>query len=260
MKKGNQILAWAEAQLPACRNIALRHFGTRCFERKPDRSPVTAADRAIEERLRRAIARAFPSDGIWGEEFGRTQPTADAYWTIDPIDGTRAFTRGFPSWGILLARVEREWPTVAVCDFPAVKTTIAVAPGVAAYERVKGAKRRLPRATAVKRLDEAVVFHGGSRWWWGTPYAAGFARLMRQCYLERAYGDCFAYLYVLRGQADAMLDNTVHLWDMAPFAAFARALGYAITDAQGRPSFAGPSGVIAHPSLNRQIVRYLNGS
>ena len=116
--------------------MALRYFRSSSLqiERKADRSPVTQADRAIEERLRKELARTFPSDGILGEEFGRSGATGGAYWTIDPIDGTRAFSRGLPTWGILVGRVEEGRATFGVCDFPAMDVTVAVAPGVAACE------------------------------------------------------------------------------------------------------------------------------
>ncbi len=252
-------LAWAEALLRAQRPIALRYFqsGSLRIERKADQSPVTIADRILEERLRRAIERAFPDDGVLGEELGRTKPDVRTYWTIDPIDGTRAFSRGLPSWGVMLARVERGVPTLGACDYPAMGAFIGVASGAAPYERMHGTRRSLPRARAARDLSDAVLFHGGSKWWLPTRYAAGMTRLVRACYLERSYGDCYAYLWVLRGKADAVIDYGVKPWDMAPFAAFARATGHALTDFAGRPSFDGPDSVFAHPVLLRRIVRYL---
>src|SRR3989338_6676158 len=103
-----RLLTWAERQVRACRPIALKYFRSASLrvERKADRSPVTQADRAIEERLRKALARDFPGESILGEEFGRSGACADSFWSIDPIDGTRAFSRGLPSWGIMLGRVE----------------------------------------------------------------------------------------------------------------------------------------------------------
>jgi len=106
MRVRDERLAWAEAKLCECRRIALRYFGSPLrVERKPDRSPVTVADRTLEERLHRQIARAFPGEAIVGEEEGLPPQLGPSYWTIDPIDGTRAFSRGLPSWGILLGRI-----------------------------------------------------------------------------------------------------------------------------------------------------------
>ncbi len=261
-RRSDTPLAWAEALLRQHRRLALRYFHDRAslhVERKPDHSPVTRADRALEERFRRAIERAFPGEGILGEEFGRTRPDAAAYWTIDPIDGTRAFSRGLPSWGMLLARVERGAPTLGACDYPAIATFVGADACAVAYERVGRDRRVLPRARPVRRLEESVIFHGGQRWW-HPPYAAGMARLVRACYLERNYGDCYAYLWVLRGVADAVIDFGVKPWDMAPFAVLAGATGRVLTDGAGRPGFSGPDTIFAHPALQRLIVHALHAS
>ena len=253
------MLKTIEREVLACRPTALRYFRspTLRVERKPDRSPVTQADRAIEERLRRALARHFPGEPIVGEELGSSHRHADTYWTIDPIDGTRAFSRGLPSWGILVGRVERGRSTLGLCDFPAIGVTIGVAPGVRAYERMGRRLRPLPRPRAVRRLEDTVIFHGGSSWWQPTPYARGFSRLVALCFLERAYGDCYGYLWALRGFADAVMDCGVKVWDMVPFAALAAATGCVLVDFRARPSFTGPQAVFAEPALARLICRTL---
>jgi fructose-1,6-bisphosphatase/inositol monophosphatase family enzyme len=254
------LLAGIERDVLACRPVALRYFGRPDRLRlrpKADRSPVTAADHALEERLRRAIARRCPGETIIGEEFGASGRDGQTYWTIDPIDGTRAFSRGLPSWGILVGRVERGRPALGVCDFPALGVTLAVAPGVPAYERAKSRTLALRRARPAASLRETVIFHGGADWWAGTPYRRGFARLISRCFLERAYGDCYGYLWMFRGCADAVIDYGVKVWDMAPLAALAAGTGRAVVDARGRPGFHGPSTVTAHPSLARLIVRTL---
>jgi len=255
------LLAAVEREVVRCRPLALRYFRSASLrvERKPDRSPVTQADRAIEERLRRAIRQIAPGESILGEEFGRTgRPGTSTYWTVDPIDGTRAFSRGLPSWGIMVGRVERGQPTLGVCDFPAIGVTLGVAPGVAAYERTPAGLRRLGRPRSVRSLGDAVIFHGGARWWRGTRFSAGFDRLTRACYLERAYGDCYGYLWALRGCADAVVDYGVKVWDMVPLAALARATGRVLTDVRGRPSWTGPDTVFASPQFCRTICRALN--
>ena len=251
-------LAWAEATLRTCRNMALSYVGRPLrIERKADQSPVTIADRTIEAYLRRQLAHAFPGEAIVGEEFGRPAALGSSYWTIDPIDGTRAFSRGLPSWGILLSYVEHGRPILGACDYPVFNTFLGVGPGQAAYERRGSQRIVLRRATPVKKLESAVIFHGGSKFWSGTRYARGFARIAHDCYLERAYGDCFAYLWLFRGRADAIIDYGVKLWDLAPFAALAGATGRVITDCAGRPGFTGPESILAHPTLNRTLTRLL---
>ena len=253
------MLAKVEREVRACRPIALKYFrsSTLRVERKADRSPVTAADRAIEERLRRALRRAFPGEPIVGEEFGRSGRAGSTYWTIDPIDGTRAFSMGLPSWGILVGRVERGKAVLGVCDYPVIGVTLGVAPGVRAYERSTGGRNLLPKPRKITSLSEATIFHGGLRWWRGTKYARGFQRVVDACYLERAYGDCYGYLWAFLGCADAVLDYQVKVWDLAPLAALAEATGRVLTDFSGRPNFMGPETVMAAPAFARTICRTL---
>ena len=254
-----RLLTWVEQEVRKCAPIALRYFRSANLrvERKADASPVTAADRLIEERLRKAIRRAFPGETILGEEFGRSGAPQDTYWTIDPIDGTRAFARGLPSWGILVGRVTDGQATLGVCHFPALGTTIGVAPGVKAYERVHGRVTYLPRPRKIQSLQDAVIFHGGIRWWQSTRYFPGFLRLARRCFLERAYGDAYGYLWALRGHVDAVLDYGVKPWDMVPLAALAQATGRVLVNFSGQLSFSGPDIVMASPLLARRICRIL---
>lgn len=252
-------LAWAEAKLLECRKIALRYFGTRLkVEHKPDHSPVTIADRTIEERVRRQIERAFPGEVIVGEEFGASSEDRSSYWTIDPIDGTRPFSKGLPTWGHLLGYVERGKPVMGVAVYPTLDTVLAIGQKTAPYERVNGRTRPIARARRVPSLEKAVVFHGGSKWWINMPYEAGFRKLVKTCYLERAYGDCHGYLWLFRGKVDAVIEYGVKVWDMVPFAAMGAATGRVMTDFSARPCFTGPETLLAPPSLGQQISRLLN--
>ena len=253
------LLATLERELRRCRPIALRHFRSSSLRvlRKSDRSPVTEADRAVETRLRGALRRVAPGDTVLGEEFGRTGRDTDSYWTVDPIDGTRAFSRGLPSWGMMVGRVERGRATLGMCDFPAIGVTMAAASGIPAYERGGGAPRVFPRPQPLSSLTNAVLFHGGARWWVGTRWQGGFTRLVRAVYLERAYGDCYGYLWALRGCADAVIDCGVKPWDMVPLAAMAAQSGRLLADCEGRLSFSGPDTVMGHPATVRLIARTL---
>ena len=102
--------------------IALNCFNQPQVDFKHDNSPVTQADRDIESLLVERIKKAYPDHGILAEE-GTTIRSADYVWALDPIDGTRAFSCGLPSWGIMVGRVERGRATVGVVDYPAFGTT-----------------------------------------------------------------------------------------------------------------------------------------
>lgn len=258
MQLNDSRLRWAEATLATASRLALRYFQRSLkVERKPDASPVTIADRAVETLLRKELARAFPHEPIVGEEFGAPSSLGDSYWTVDPIDGTRAFTRGLPFWGVLLGRVERGQPVLGACLYPALGTFLGVGDRTPAYERTGRRRVRLPRVARPPGLGNAMLLHGGRRWWLSTRYAGAFDRLVRACFLERAYGDCYGYLWLLRGKADAVIEYGVKPWDMVPFAALAQATGRIMTDFSGRPCFTGPETLTAHPRLVRAIARIL---
>lgn len=253
-----RLLSWLDAQVRQARPLALRYFRSSALRvaEKPDRSPVTQADHAVEERLRWALERACPGETIVGEEFGRSGRDLSSYWTIDPIDGTRAFSRGLPTWAMMVGKIERGRPVLGLCDFPALDITIGVAPGVAAYEQIGSRRVRLPRPRPVRRLQDAVLLHGGIRWW-PQRWRSRFHRLVESCYLERSYGDCYGYLWALRGYVDAVIDCSVKVWDMVPLAALAQATGRVMTDFTGRPCYTGPETILASPTLARQICRVL---
>jgi histidinol-phosphatase len=158
----------------------------------------------------------------------------------------------------MLGRVERGRATLGVVDFPALGVTMSAARGVPPYEQGAGNARRFPPPPPVPALADAVIFHGGARWWAGTRWQRGFHRLVRDCFLERAYGDCYGYLWAFRGCADAVIDNAVKPWDLVPLAALAQGSGRALTDCSGRPSFSGPDTVMGQPAFVKRIVRLLN--
>jgi fructose-1,6-bisphosphatase/inositol monophosphatase family enzyme len=158
---------------------------------------------------------------------------------------------------MLLSYIEEGVPVLGACLFPAWQVFLGVGPGTPAFERQGRTRRLLPRARARTPLSRAVIFHGGSGWWFRTPYAAGFRRLVQSCYLERAYGDCAGYLWAFRGHVDAVIDCGVKIWDIAPMAALARATGRTLTDFDNRISFTGPYTILAAPALARVIARTL---
>lgn len=259
-QKSKQLLKAIEREVRSCRSIALRYFRSTSLKvkRKPDRSPVTEADRKIEEKLRKALKKLCPGESILGEEFGYSGMKGESYWTIDPIDGTRGFSRGLPSWGMMIGRIENGQATLGVIDYPVIDVTIAAAYGVQAYERIGTSIKPFKKVKPITSLDDAVIFHGGANWWHNTKYKKGFNRVINNCFLERAYGDCYGYLWVLRGCADAVIDQGVKPWDLVPLAALAQATGLVLTDCKGNPTFSGPEAVFGHPQTVKQIVKVLN--
>lgn len=193
-------------------------------EAKADGSPVTVADRSSEEAARAWIARKFASDGVVGEEFDPIRPEAKRQWIIDPIDGTKAFVRGVPLWGTLVAVMEGDRVIAGAAYFPAVGSgeTIAAAEGAGAWWN--GVRCRV---STVGNLREATVLTTDTRFRKG---ADRWDALAREAAIARTWGDCFGYLLVATGRAEAMVDETVSIWDIASWKVIVREAGGVCTD------------------------------
>jgi histidinol-phosphatase len=125
-----ELLAFAEEIALHAGEITLQYFGSRVeHQEKGDGTPVTLADRAAEEALRRRITERYPEHGILGEEFGEKEGRAPVRWILDPIDGTRSFMRGVPLYAVLIGVEVEEEPVVGVAHFPGLSETVAAARG-----------------------------------------------------------------------------------------------------------------------------------
>jgi histidinol-phosphatase len=188
----------------------LAHYQTGiAADTKPDRSPVTAADRAAEQTARQLIETRFPADAILGEEEGESREGAERRWIIDPIDGTRAFVRGVPFFGVLIALEIEAEAVLGVMHFPALGETVYAARGLGCWW-----DGRRARVSGVDRLDDALVLttdvniaHHHR--------AAGWDRLRAGAGLARTWGDCYGYALVATGRAEAMVDPVLSIWDAA---------------------------------------------
>lgn len=232
---------------------ALRHWRTGIpADWKADGSPVTAADREAESAIRAWIARRFPGDGVLGEELGETPSTSGRRWIVDPIDGTKAFLAGVPLWGSLVAVVEGDTVLAGAASFPAVAEDLAAAPGEGCWSggvrcRVSG-ESALGRAT-VCTTDLCGFTDPGRR--------AGWERLAAAARVGRTWGDCYGYLLVATGRAEAMMDPVMHDWDSACLQPAIAEAGGVFTDWEGRPTAFGGSAVATNRALAGEVRRLL---
>jgi histidinol phosphatase-like enzyme (inositol monophosphatase family) len=234
--------------------MALAHYQTGiAAETKPDASPVTAADRAAEQRARELIAAKFPNDGIVGEEFGITRGDAARRWILDPIDGTRTFVRGVPFFGCLLALEERDEAVLGVMYFPALEETVYAARGEGCWWNGRRAlvsdeiqmDRALVLATDVENIERQQL-------------DAGWNRVRSRAGMVRTWGDCYGHALVATGRAEAMFDPVMSIWDAAALQPIVEEAGGVFTDWQGNATHTGGSAVSTNAALARDIRTLIN--
>jgi histidinol-phosphatase len=201
---------------------------------KPDLTPVTEADRAVEEAIRTRLAERHPGDAVLGEEFGHTEPAdATRRWIVDPIDGTKNYVRGVPVWATLLALEEDEELVVGVVSAPALGRRWWAARGEGAYvdDRLRGGGPRQIGVSAVHQLGDAQLCFAGLEDW-----PDGGARLMhlaKRCWRSRGYGDFWSYALLAEGVIDLACEPIVELWDLAAPRVLVEEAGGRFTDLGG---------------------------
>jgi histidinol-phosphatase len=210
-------------------------------ETKPDLTPVTEADTAVERTLRERLAETRPGDAIVGEEYGSSEtPENGRRWIVDPIDGTKNYVRGIPVWATLLALQEGEEMTVGVVSAPALGRRWWAAKGAGAFmsDGLSDGPRRL-RVSAVRALGDAQLCTSGLDGWDSTGGLDGLLKLARSCWRTRGFGDFWIYMLVAEGVAEIGCEAAVSLWDLAAPQVIVEEAGGTFTDLTGVPTAAG---------------------
>ncbi len=235
--------------------LALRHFDANvAVEWKQDLSPVTVADRDAESLLRTALLDAFPDDGFVGEEHGERQGISGFRWIIDPIDGTRNFVRAIPLWGTLVGLEYRGDPIAGVVVVPALGHTYRALRGDGAYRN----ERRL-RVSEVATLPEATVFYTSLRWFNRAGRQEDVLRLLDRVQVSRGYGDFYGHVLVAQGSGDVMVEQGVHIWDVAAILPIIEEAGGLFTDWEGTRTILRADVVISNGRLHDETLRILRG-
>ena len=224
-------LELALALADAADAITVARFGAvdLVVESKPDLTPVSDADRGVEQAIRDRLARDRPGDTVLGEEFGSsggTDPAART-WVIDPIDGTKNFVRGVPVWATLIALMDGPAPTVGVVSAPALGRRWWAAAGNGAYASSNGGAARRLAVSQVSRLEDASLSYASLSGWAELGRRDAFVALTDTVWRTRAYGDFWSYMLVAEGAVDLAAEPELSLWDMA-------ALAPIVTEAGGR--------------------------
>lgn len=220
--------------------------------------PVTQADREIEQMLRARLDQNNPGIRIIGEEFGTTGEGAD-YWIIDPIDGTRAFMSGMPTWGILLGLVVDGRAVGGIMHQPFTGETFVGDPVRGARLLHQGQETVLAtsRRTA---LRDAVIYSTDPRIMELGGMSAAYARLGASCRLQRWGGDCYAFALVALGSIDLMVEVLLAPYDIVPMIAIIEQAGGLVTDLDGHSPLSGGAVVAAaNAELHAAALAMLRG-
>ena len=215
---------------------------------KVDGTPVTAADRASERLVRERLAEHFPDDGILGEEEPETAGTSGRRWIVDPIDGTKAFTRGVPLYSTLLALDDEHGPAIGVIVIPAMRQAVYAGRGLGCW--VDGARAGV---SATAALEGAYLTTSSYTHWDDDALLS----VKHAGCLMRTWGDGYGYAMVATGQADAMVDPTVEVYDVAPMPVILAEAGGRFTSVTGEPGAAGGSGVATNGIVHDELLGLL---
>jgi histidinol-phosphatase len=203
------------------------------IDTKPDLTPVTDADRAVEAELREVLGRERPGDSVVGEEFGGTTTFTGRQWIIDPIDGTKNFVRGVPVWASLIALLDDGVPVVGVVSAPALQRRWWAAGGQGAFVAVDGAPPRRLSVSSVAQLDSASLSFSSLSGWAQRGLRDRLIELTDAVWRVRAYGDFFSYCLLAEGAVDIAAEPEVSVWDLAALDILVREAGGTFTGLDG---------------------------
>ena len=225
---------------------------------KPDLTPVSDADQAVEKGLRESLARVRPSDSVLGEEFGGSTVFAGRQWIIDPIDGTKNFVRGVPVWASLIALLEDGVPQVGVVSAPALHRRWWAATGAGAFVSVGNAAPRRLSVSSVAQLDSASLSFSSLSGWAQLGVRDRFLDLTDEVWRVRAFGDFLSYCFVAEGAVDIAAEPEVSVWDLAPLDVLVREAGGRFTSLDGAAGPHGGNALATNGLLHDQVLRKLS--
>ncbi|MBT8144554.1 MAG: inositol-phosphate phosphatase [Gammaproteobacteria bacterium] len=213
----------------AAADIQKHYYGTGvAVDIKDDRSPVTVADRESETTIRNILSAAFPQDGFYGEEHGRSDMDADYVWLIDPLDGTKSFVRGYPFFSIQIALLHGREIVLGVSHAPIFNE-------IACAERDRGAtlNDQELKVSSIDHIPDITLSAGNIHSLAGGPRWNAFGRLISQVSRIRGYGDFYHYHLLAAGKIDAVVESDVNVLDIAALSVIVDEAGGRFTDISG---------------------------
>lgn len=235
------------------------------IETKPDATPVTDADRAVERKIREILAVERGGDLIVGEEYGRPESIAanSRYWVIDPIDGTKNFLRGVPIWATLIGLVHRDENgtdrvIAGIVSAPALFRRWYAATGFGAYTEVNGGIATQIFASKVSNLSDASLSFSDLAGWGDRKNS--YLNFLEKVWRVRGIGDFWSHMLVAEGAVDIAAEPSLALWDMVPLAVIVEEAGGIFSDLEGNVGPFGKSGISANRALHSQFLESMNSS
>jgi histidinol-phosphatase len=227
---------------------------------KPDNTPVTDADKSAEDAIRSLLHAHRPDDGIVGEEFGTEGTEKNRYWVIDPIDGTKNFLRGVPTWATLIGLMERdadgvEKVVVGVVSAPALFRRWYAFEGGGAFVIVNKEVPKRINVSAISAIEDASISHSDFIGWGNR--LEPFNNLMQSAWRTRAHGDFWSHMLVAEGAVEVAVEPSLALWDMAALDIIVREAGGRFTNLDGVDGSLGGNGLSTNAGLHDYVVQSL---
>ncbi len=223
---------------------------------KPDLTPVTDADRAVEEGIRRTLSRARPRDAVLGEEEGSTG-FSQRRWVVDPIDGTKNFVRGVPVWATLVSLMVEDEVVVGVVSAPQLHRRWWAMKDGGAFTGRSLFKSHPCKVSDVSRLEDASLSYASLDGWDERGRLDDFLSLARRCWRTRAYGDFWSYMLVAEGSVDIATEPELELYDMAALDVIVREAGGRFTSLDGSDGPTGGNALATNGMLHETVLGFL---
>lgn len=218
-------------------------------ELKPDETPVTRADKEAEKAIRETIKKAFPNHGFLGEEYGLEEGDSPYTWIIDPIDATKNYIRKIPIFGTQIALMHDDELILGVSNAPLLNELLYAEKGKGAF--LNG---EMIEVSNVSQHSEAMMCHGGLKWFVEKDYFDGLYNLINETARSRGFGDFYSYHLVASGRVDAVIEAAISIWDIAAITAIVREAGGTVTDIQGKEVTRDTASLVASNSLLHNTI------
>lgn len=226
---------------------------------KPDLTPVTDADQAVEESIRRTLSRARSRDAVTGEEQG-TSGHSQRRWIIDPIDGTKNFVRGVPVWATLISLVVDEEVVLGVVSAPALQRRWWASKDQGAWTGKSLMKATQCHVSDVRRLEDASFSYSSISGWEDRGIGEDLLALMRRVWRTRAYGDFWSYMLLAEGAVDVAAEPELEVYDMAALDIIVREAGGRFTSLDGRDGPWGGNALATNGHLHDAVLSFVGST